>query len=107
MTSMFPKARTGVDFWRSPVNGALGYMPEYAEHAKEYPIEITIGEKQLTDEEIEKEAALVRECKAFLKDYTHYNGVLTHRQTIHEAYAQVRDLKKRMRELEASFGAKN
>jgi hypothetical protein len=42
-----------------------------------------------------------------LKDYTRYNGVLTHRQTIHEAYAQVRDLKKRMRELEASFGAKN
>ena len=50
---------------------------------------------------------MVRECKAFLKDYTRYNGVLTHRQTIHEAYAQVRDLKKRMRELEASFGAKN
>ena len=74
---MFPaKARTGVDFWRSPINGALGYMPEYTEHAKENPIEIVIGDRLLTDEEIEREAAFLRFRNALVAD-DERNGLIT------------------------------
>ena len=42
--SPFPsKARTGIDFYRSPLHGALGFMPEYTEHAKANPVEIACG----------------------------------------------------------------
>ena len=108
MATMFPaKARTGVDCWRSPINGALGYMPEYTEHAKENPIEIVIGDRLLTDEEIEREAAFLRFRNALLADEMVDNGVYNGRETIHAAFQEVQDLKKCMRELEASFKEKS
>ena len=106
--SPFPsKARTGIDFYRSPLHGALGFMPEYTEHAKANPIEIACGVRQLTDEEIEREAAFLRETRDELADTIDERAVLTHRQELHEKFAHVQRMKQRLREIEAELSEKS
>jgi hypothetical protein len=105
--SPFPsKARTGIDFYRSPLHGALGFMPEYTEHAKANPVEIACGVRLLTDEEIEREAAFLRETRDELADSIDEQAVLTHRQEIHEKFAHVQRMKQRLREIEAELSEK-
>jgi|TARA_B110000977_G_scaffold198726_1_gene284265 polyhydroxyalkanoate synthesis regulator phasin len=105
--SPFPtKARTGVDFYRSPLHGALGFMPEYTEHARANPIEIVCGIRLLTDEEIEREAAYLRETRnELLRDELETHAVLTHRQDIHEKFEQVQAMKRRLQDMEAELSA--
>ena len=105
--SPFPsKARTGIEFYRSPLHGALGFMPEYTEHAKANPVEIACGVRLLTDEEIEREAAFLRETRDELADSIDEQAVLTHRQEIHEKFAHVQRMKQRLREIEAELSEK-
>ncbi|MDB9924738.1 hypothetical protein OAD67_00605 [bacterium] len=107
MSRFLSKARTGIDFYRSPLHGALGFMPEYSEHARANPIEIVCGVRQLTDEEIEREAAWLRETRDELfSEELEEHAVLTHRQAIHEKFEQVQVMKRRLREIEAELSAK-
>jgi hypothetical protein len=104
--SSFPrKARSGIDFHRSPLHGALGFMPEYTEHARANPIEIVCGVRQLSDEEIEREAAFLRDVRDELADSIDEQAVLTHRQALHEKFEHVQRMKRRLREIEAEMTA--
>lgn len=107
MSPFLSRTRAGIDFYRSPLHGALGFMPEYTEHARANPIEFACGVRQLTDEEIEREAAFLRETRDKLADTIDEKAVLTHRQEIHEKFAHVQRMKQRLRDMEAELAEKS
>ena len=87
----------------SPLNGAAGYVPMSSSQARPIVIE---PERQITDEELEAQAAFVRLRNTFRQIDGVDNGVLNHRQTIHDAYVNVRKMKEKMHRWEAEFWGK-
>ena len=89
----------------SPLNAAAGFVPMSSEHALAHPI-IILPERQITDEELESQAAFVRLRNHLRKVDDIDNGVLNHRQTIHNAYTNVQKMKKEVAKFEAEFWGK-
>lgn len=89
----------------SPLNGAAGYVPLSSEHSKAHPIAI-LPERQITDEELESQAAFVQLRNIFRQIDDVDNGILNHRQTIHDAYTNVRKMKEKVHRFEAEFWGK-
>jgi hypothetical protein len=94
--------RAAVDM-SSPLNGGAGYVP--LSYSQAHPIVIQ-PERQITDEELDSQAAFVRLRNTFRQIDDIDNGVLNHRQTIQEAYAGVRQMKEKVHRLEAEFWGK-
>ena len=93
---------TPVDL-NSPLSSAAGYVPMSSSQA--HPIVIE-PERQITDEELESQAEFVRLRNIFRQIDDVDNGVLNHRQTIHDAYNNVRKMKDKVHRLEAEFWGK-
>lgn len=89
-----------------PLNSAAGYVPPSSKHAQAHPIVIE-PVRQITDEELESQAEFVRLRNMLLRIDHVDNGVLNHRQTIHDAYHNVRKMKEKVHRLEAEFWGKD
>ena len=87
----------------SPLNSAAGFVPLSSSRARPIVIE---PERQITDEELESQAAFVRLRNIFRQIDDVDNGVLNHRQTIHDACMNVRRMKEKVHRFEAEFWGK-